>query len=393
MDLLTRIREEQLENTLAGPVTSDEVFEGAPEEIEGGMVFETSGRSGEPKRIPYADVEHVLGPISESLRLAGFSGHVALNLGAPLPHPTGWGLREAMERLGGRAANDHFRDVGTALEDGSPGEVTAVFGVPSVAEAVGREIAADHGPPSDLFPNVERIATAGDLLTENRRDTLRELWGADVIREIYGASEFMSIGAAVDDTRRLVPFVHRFVLEIVPDDDPDEIVDVRDVEGERRGSLLLSDPAREPVDLARYRIGDKVAVHEADGDDGLPRLTVLGREDDSINLAGALLYPAQIHGAVREAFGPGVDWVVKASDREHPKLDFYIVGGDGDSEAFLDALFERNVPVREAYRDVGVVERIDVHYPGSREEIPGLTVEEGIKSQHVVFDDSYTDTT
>ncbi len=387
MDLLTRISDEQLENTLDAPVqSSGGVFDDAPTEVEDGMVFETSGSSGSAKRIPYGDVERVIGPIAECLGLAGFEDEVVLNLGAPRPHPTGWGLQEAAPRLGGRAANGHFKDYRTVIENGSAEQVTAVFGVPSVTEAVGAEIAATDGPPSDVFPNVERIGTAGDLLTANRRETLTEMWGADVVREMYGASEFMGIAAAVDDTRKLVPLVNRFVLEIIPDDDPDTVLDVRDVVGERRGSLLVTDPARETVDLTRYRIGDKVAVYEGDE---LPRMTVLGREDDSINLAGALLYPAQIHEAIRATFGAGTDWVARVSDREHPEVDFYVVDGAEDTEAFIDGILERNGPVKEAYRDVGVIERIDVHYPDSREAVPGLNGAEGIKTRHVVFEDSY----
>lgn len=387
MDLLTRIRDEQLENTLDAPVQSSSgVFDDAPTEIKDGMMFETSGSSGSAKRIPYGDVERVIGPIAECLGLAGFEDKVVLNLGAPRPHPTGWGLREAAPRLGGRAANEHFKDYRTVIENGSAEQVTAVFGVPSVTEAVGAEIAATDGPPSEVFPNVERIGTAGDLLTANRRETLMEMWDADVVREMYGASEFMGIAAAVDDTRKLVPLVNRFVMEIIPDDAPDGVLDIRDVVGERRGSLLITDPARETVDLTRYRIGDKVAVYE--GDD-LPRITVLGREDDSINLAGALLYPSQIHEAIRATFGAGTDWVAKVADHEHPEVDFYVVDGAEDTEAFVEDILGRNGPVKEAYRDVGVIERFDVHYPDSREAIPGLTEAEGIKTRHVVFEDSY----
>ncbi|MFB6229355.1 MAG: GH3 auxin-responsive promoter family protein [Halobacteriales archaeon] len=388
MDLLNRIREEQIENTLDASVQpSDSVFEDAADDVPDGMVFETSGSSGSPKRIPYGDIERVVGPIAECLGLAGFEDEVILNLGAPRPHPTGWGLREAAPRLDSRATNGHFKDYRTVIENGSAENVTAVFGVPSVTEAIGAEIAATDGPLSDVFPNVELIGTAGDLLTANRRETLTEMWGADTVREMYGASEFMGIAAAVDDTRKLVPLLNRFVLEMIPDDDPDSILDIRDVVGERRGSVLITDPSRETVDLTRYRIGDKVAVYE--GED-LPRITVLGREDDSINLAGALLYPSQIHEAIRATFGAGTDWVAKVTDREHPKVDFYVIDEEEDTEAFIQDVLERNGPVREAYRDVGVIKRIDVHYPDSREAVPGLDGTEGIKTQHVVFGDSYT---
>jgi hypothetical protein len=81
--------------------------------------------------------------------------------------------------------------------------------------------------------------------------------------------------------------------------------------------------------------------------------------------------------------------VAKVSDHEHPEVDFYVVDKTEDTEAFIDGILERNGPVREAYRDVGVIERIDVHYPDSRKAIPGLTEGEGIKTRHVVFEDPY----
>jgi phenylacetate-coenzyme A ligase PaaK-like adenylate-forming protein len=387
MDLLTRIRREQLENGLGGaPRTSEEVLASADYDVGDGMVFETSGRSGEAKRIPCAKPDHVLGLIEDALVLAGFEGDVAINLGAPLPHPTGWGFREAMERVGGRAVNDHFKDFQTVLEDGSPAEVTAIFGVPNVVRAVGEELAEAHGPPAELFPNVERIGTAGDLLTSNRREAIRELWGAAETREMYGTSEFMAVAGADDGTRQLVPFLHRFVLEIVPEDDPDSIVDIRDVDERRRGSLLITDPARTAVDLTRYQINDRVAVHPT-GD--VPRITFLGREDDSINLSGALLYPAQIHESIHETYGPDADWVAVVSDHGYPAVDFYVVGSDGDPDRFVETLLERNGPVREAYRDVGVVDSLEVHQVDSRADVPGVSPEGGIKGQNVVFDDSY----
>lgn len=389
MDLLTKIRENQIENTLNAPVqTPEEVLASVPDEVEGGMVFETSGRSGSPKRIPCTTLEHVLGLAEDALRLAGFEGDVALDLGAPLPHPTGWGLREVMPRLGGRAVNEHFNDFGTVIEDGSSSEVTALFGVPNVARAIGEAIAEDYGPPAEIFPNLESIGVAGDFLTPDRRETLLDLWGATTVREMYGAAEVLAVAGAVDDTRRLVPFLHKLVLEIIPNDDPDSIVDIRDVTEERRGSLLITDPAREAIDLTRYRIGDTVSVHPT-GE--LPRITVLGREDDCINLSGALLYPSQIHETVGDTFGAGTDWVAKVSEHDYPSLDFYIVNGDGDGDRFLETLLERNGPVREAYNDVGVIESLDVHHVSSRDAIPNASIEGGIKAQHVVFDDSYTE--
>lgn len=388
MDVLTKITEEQLENTVQGPVqTPEEALADAPADIEDGMLFETSGSTGSPKQVPCRNTDHVVESMAEAFSLAGLEDDVILSLGAPLPHISAWGFRQAIDRLGGRSANDHFRDYQTVIEDGAASEVTAVITAPSVGQAIGNQIEREYGPVSEVFPNLERIIGGADLVTEARRETLRDIWDVELVRETYATTEFNALAATVDDTRTQVPLLHRFILEIIPDDDSDDIVDIREVTEKRRGSVLVSAPGREAVDFTRYRIGDKIAVHPTDD---IPRITVLGRADDSINLSGILVYPAQIHEAVGETFGRGTDWVARVSEREYPAVDFHIIGGERVTpERFREHLFERNKAVEQAYHEVGVIECLDVHYADSREEIPGVSSDGGMKTQHVVFDDSY----
>jgi phenylacetate-coenzyme A ligase PaaK-like adenylate-forming protein len=389
MDVLTKIREEQLENTISGPVqTPGEALSDSPTSLEEGMVFETTGSTGSPKQIPCRNTDHVIGSMVEAFSLAGIEDDVILNLGAPLPHISAWGFRQAIDRLGGRSANQHFRDYQAVIEDGSASEVTTLIAAPSIARAIGGRIAEEYGPPTEVFPNLDRILGGADLVTAARRDVLHDLWGVETIRETYATTEFNAIATTVDETREKIPLLHRFVLEIIPDEHPDEIVDIREVTEETRGSILITAPDREAVDFTRYRIGDKVAVEPGDE---IPRITVLGREDDSINLSGVFLYPAQIHEAVRETFGSGADWVARVSEREYPAVDFYIVDGKPrDADQFRARLFEQNSPVEQAYHDVGVIEYLDVHHVDTREEVPGLSSEGGMKQRNVVFDDSYT---
>ncbi|MGM0591751.1 MAG: AMP-binding protein [Halobacteriota archaeon] len=391
MDVLKKIREEQLENAIHEPVqTPEEALADAPSDLQDGMVFETSGSTGSPKQIPCRNTDDVIESIRDALCLVDVDDDdVFLNLCAPLQHISSWGFRKAIERIGGESANRHFRDYETVIEDGVASEVTGLITAPNVGRAIGAEIAEAYGPPAEVFPNLELVVTGADLVTAARRAALRDVWGAERIREIYATTEFYALAIAVDETRAMVPMLNRYVLEIIPEDDPNEIVDVREVTEETRGSILISAPARTAVDFTRYRIGDTVAVHP--GED-LPRITVLGREDDSINLSGALLYPAQIHEAVRETFGLEADWVARVSKQDYPAIDFHIIGGErGAAEEFRTNLFERNSPVKQAYNDVGVIEYLDVHYADGRAEIPGASVSEGMKTQHVVFDDSYTE--
>lgn len=386
MDVYTKIRDEQLENTVTGPVQSPEdTLADVRTDVEDGMVFETSGSTGSPKQIPCRNTDDVIESLQDALCLVDVDeDDVFLNFGAPLPHISGWGLRKAMARIGGESANRHFREYETTIEDGMASEVTALITAPSVGRSIGAQIAETYGPPADVFPNLDLIVAGADLMTEAKRAALRDVWGAERIREIYATTEFYALAIAVDETRAMVPMLNRYVLEIIPDDAPDDIVDIREVTEETRGSILITAPDREAVDFTRYRIGDKITVHPTDD---IPRITILGREDDSINLSGVLLYPAQIHEAVRETYGFEADWVARVSEQEYPAVDFHIIGGGpADPEQFRANLFQRNSAVKQAYREVGVIEYLDVHRAESREEIPGLSSADGMKKHHVVFE-------
>jgi len=381
--MLSRIRDNQLENSIDAPIkTSEDVFAETPEELAEGIIFQTSGSTGEPKRVPYKNPEDAASTMGTLFRLTGLENEVALNLGAPRPHPTSWVFDAGMERVGGRTVNQNFTDYATVLEEGSPEEVTALITAPNPGIAIGQEIATEYGSPAELFPNLETIVAGGDLVTAARREKLCDVWGADAVREAYGTTECITLASDIDGTRKLVPHLHRFIIEIIPDDNPDEILDIREVSEPTRGSILITDPRREAVDLTRYKIGDKIEVTPTDD---LPRITVLGREDNSLNLSGALLYPADIHDAVSETFGPDADWVIKAIEEEFPAVEFYIVGGDGDEDAFLDSLFERNGAVKEAYHDVGAIEALNVRAVDTFEDVLRVVSDQRMKSQQMVF--------
>lgn len=233
----------------------------------------------------------------------------------------------------------------------------------------------------------------GDHLPGYLRQDLKEMWGYDTIRMLYGTVEAGVVAIAEDDTNKLVPLLDRFILEIVPEE-AEEPVDVRDVDQERSGSLLISDPERDILPFKRYEIGDIVRVEPGD----VPRLEVLGREDNAINLGGALLHERQIHAAIADTYGEEVEeWrAVVSREGIKPAIDFYVaVRGERRQDEFLRHLFDRAPPVKEAYEDVGegVIDHLALHIEESaeelREDIHPEQFECDVKANRILFDESY----
>ncbi|MFB6294827.1 MAG: GH3 auxin-responsive promoter family protein, partial [Candidatus Nanohaloarchaea archaeon] len=251
------------------------------------------------------------------------------------------------------------------------------------APDVGVVTHVEHGPPSDVFPNMKKGLFSGDMLRPDQRSRLAGQWAFDIQHEFYAASEIGIIAAATDDTRRMVPMLHRYVLEI--EDSDGNIVDIREVEEPREGSLLVTDPARTAVDVTRYELGDQVRAWPGE----LPDIEVLGRNDDTINFSGAHLHPSEIYEAATQAYGDDVRCVPYASTPDDTAVDFYIVGAESDaSSAFIDELFDVSGALRQAYHEDGFVEYLDVHHVDSMDETPAEPAP-GPKSVHVVFDGSY----
>lgn len=147
--------------------------------------------------------------------------------------------------------------------------------------------------------------------------------------------------------------------------------------------------------FTRYRIGDIVTVIPGE----IPRLNVMGREDDTINLGGAPLYEQQIHAAVIDTYGTNVDdWTAVVSRPDiKPAVDIYVVDErDGASkQQFRETLFEYSPPVREAYEEVGagIIDHIQVHETSSLDVITtqfdSNDLDRDVKANRIIFDDSY----
>ena len=378
MDVRQRIASEQLVNSLSDePVMGAEEFIRQSRTDEAALTFATS-RSG--KQSSYAGPDEITQPCVDAISLMGVEETDGLlNLGAPEPHLSGWGAKHSTEALGASVYNDHFDDYTRVIEDGHRHEITAMFSIPSIGTIRGEEIESRYGPPSEVFPNLELGLFSGEMLRPAVRQRLKDQWGLDRTREFYGSSEVSIVAGAVDESRRLVPLLHRLIIEIEVDG---EILDIREPTEPIEGSILLTDPHREAVNLTRYRQGDRVRVYP---DPEIPRIEPLGREDNAVNLDGALLYPADLYEAVGTAFREQPECVPYALDSDPPAvLEVFVVGATAERTAeFFEELFAINPAVEHAVKAASE-ERIVLRYVDSIEETPLSNVED-VESRQVVF--------
>lgn len=370
--------------------------------------YSTSGSTGDPKRIPYTEQDWatIIDNGADLLRTVGLDEDdvlFSLNPGPERQHMASWLAMETMEQVGGSTANDGIRDWETALEPGTRETVTAVMSSPAILTDIGNRIDAEYGDPADVFPDMETVISLGDTLTDRTRHDLIEQWDADQVRNMYAMTEAGYLAAEAADGNGMVPCDQKTTFEICKNDDPgnlaftdveeDDIYRLDDLEEPVEGRLLLSQPEREALPLIRYNTGDMFEAYPTD--DG-PRLYFLNREDHIISLGGAQLYEEQIDAALTDTYGDDLtDWKVHVTkdDEEKTALDVYVITDAEDRQStFHDALFDRSSPVREAYEDIGIIDRIDTYTVSSKDDIAAATgteITDTAKIQRILFDDSY----
>jgi phenylacetate-coenzyme A ligase PaaK-like adenylate-forming protein len=388
-------------------VVGDDIITAAELEARGAdaptdetLVFETSGTNGEPKRIPYAysQLPAQKRHEAQAFELAGLRpDDVVMTLAAPLNGISGWASRSGSRELGAEVLNRSFKDYTHIIEWQEAAEVTALFATPLVAQSIGEEIAAEYGPPRELFPNLRLGCLFGDHLPPHLRTQLRQQWGFEELRSLYGSVEADVLAVGTDETQQLVPMLDKLVFEVIPDDDETETpVDIRKLTRQRTGSLLVSDPHRDAFPFTRYRIGDIVTVLPEGNE--IPRLRVLGREDDTINFGGAPLYEQQLQATIEETYGTAIDdWTAVVSRPElKPAVDIYVAGGGpADESTFRTNLFAQSPPLKEAFGEVGdgVIEYMRVHrvdsVPNAVDDVDTDEINRDLKTNRIVFEDSY----
>ncbi|MGB2711201.1 MAG: GH3 auxin-responsive promoter family protein [Conexibacter sp.] len=296
--------------------------------------FQTSGTSGHAKRIPFSemDLERQIEHEARSFAIAGLTpaDHV-LTLASPPPSLSAWATVHGSERLGATLVNSSYVDFDVPVERGYAATATFVFGTPLMLEMIGETCVEAWGSVPAAFPNVRAGILYGDLLPAPLERRLRALWDIDV-RLLYGSVEADVIAISCPDGDRTMHVMsEQVIVELLPeqrvrpgagDATVAELVPVADVPTGSRGEVVVSDLGRELLPLIRYRTGDMVEIVQglcACGRDG-PRLRVLGRRANIVELGGRPLHELELHEVVEEALGrQWDDWSAQVSDNAGPR--------------------------------------------------------------------------
>jgi hypothetical protein len=350
----------------------DEIIAELADQYDGdGYVFETSNQHA-PVHYTAEQFDRMAEHGAQLFAISGLAPDAGmLNLAAPFNdeerHISGISLYESLEQYRAHdddytvtALNGSLADYQDVIADGRANVVDAVASVPLLLVAKGKEMQEQYGePPRELFGNLEYCFTSGDLVTDNVRSTIRDLYGVSEIREIYAMTEVNWIATAEDNADRMVPMYDSVIPEIVSFDSgavqDDELTatehDIQhffDVDEVTDGALLLSEPDR----LMRYDTKDNVRVYPGDP----PTFSFLGRRDSTINLAGAQAHASQIDDALQDtlddAYADITDWIGVGSKPDlFPVLDVYVVGPDTApaNESFETAVRQQSSAIDTAY--------------------------------------------
>ena len=156
--------------------------------------------------------------------------------------------------------------------------------------------------PSQGFPNLRAICTAGEPLTPGRRKFLEELWHVPIF-DNYGMTE---LGAVALDCAhgKLHPCLGDFVFELL-DQDGNTPVQLGAV-----GYLVVSTLRRRATPLVRYWTGDRVRLLREPCPCGAQyRLEVRGRQEDCLEIAGQVFDLWDLEAMIGQIQGKGL-WAV-----------------------------------------------------------------------------------
>ncbi|MCH8828121.1 MAG: phenylacetate--CoA ligase family protein [Planctomycetes bacterium] len=107
--------------------------------------------------------------------------------------------------------------------------------------------------PAHDFPHLRAICTAGELLSDARRQRIADLWDVRVFN-MYGCTEAGNIAADCDHGRLHLSWDH-FLLEVLDE------TNWQPVAPGEMGTAVLTTLTREAMPVLRYVLGDNVRLH------------------------------------------------------------------------------------------------------------------------------------
>lgn len=147
--------------------------------------------------------------------------------------------------------------------------------------------------PQKDFPYLRAFCTAGEVLSDIRKQQIEEIWGVPIYN-MYGTTENGNIAATCKNGHLHVADDH-FIVEAL---DP---VTHKPVKKGEKGILTVSNISLEACPLIRYYTGDIVTINDSDecscGHAG-EIINHFGRYDDAIRLNGAVILTTELQDAI-----------------------------------------------------------------------------------------------
>ena len=313
-------------------------------------IHASSGTRHKPTIVAYTpdDVEVFADVNARSICCAGATPddvvHVAYGYGL---FTGGLGLHYGVERLGATAV------------PASGGNST--FQIQLLADLGARGICCT---PSFCYLLAERAAEAGAEIkleygvlgaepwSEGLRQKIEEAWGEFDACDIYGLSEVIGPGVAME-CREAKGGLHVFDDHFLP-----EVVDPDTGEPtEGLGELVLTTLTKEAVPVIRYRTGDVTQLLPGDCPCGRTHQRIArfsGRVDDMLVIRGVNVFPSAIEAALLEHPGVAGQYAIVVDRREAlPQLEVHaelasddLIAQRDDVQRKLEGVLEERLRLR-----------------------------------------------
>jgi len=352
-------------------------------------VHASSGTRGKPTIVAYTarDVEVFAEVNARAIACAGGGPddvlHVAYGYGL---FTGGLGLHYGGERLGATVVPASGGNTGFQVQMLADLGANGLCATPSFAMLLAERAEAD-GRMETIRATLRYAVVGAEPWSEAFRSKLEEAWGGIDACDIYGLSEVIGPGVAME-CREAKGALHVFDDHFLP-----EIVDPSSgdpVAQGAQGELVLTTLTKEALPVLRYRTGDVTSFV----DDPCPcgrthrRIARLaGRTDDMLVIRGVNVFPSEIEAVVLDDDALGAQYRILVDRRgTMPELivQAELVSGERTPErdAVTDRLARRleerlRVRMRVEVGDAGSIPRQDVGKAkrvweiSSEEDLPG----------------------
>jgi phenylacetate-CoA ligase len=315
-------------------------------------IHASSGTRHKPTIVAYTgrDVEVFADVNARSICCAGATPadvvHVAYGYGL---FTGGLGLHYGVERLGATAVPASGGNSGFQVQLLADLGARGICCTPSFAYLLA-ERAGEEGVKDRI--ELRYGVLGAEPWSEGLRQKIEEAWGAFDACDIYGLSEVIGPGVAMECRENkggLHVFDDHFQCEVV---DPETGEPTDGV-----GELVLTTLTKEALPVIRYRTGDVTQLLPGDCPCGRthPRIARFsGRVDDMLVIRGVNVFPSAIEAAVLEHPGVAGQYAIVVDRRETmPQLEVHaelasddLVAQRDDVQRRLEGVLEKRLQLR-----------------------------------------------